>query len=77
MESTSYHEIRDHLRQLYVDVPAPRLVSFSGSADSTIVASLVFDAFFRSRPTNARIRPAATHFTASEPRHAEAGSTRL
>jgi PP-loop superfamily ATP-utilizing enzyme len=44
MASTSYQEIRDSMRQLYLDDPRPWLVGFSGGKDSTMVASLVFDA---------------------------------
>ncbi len=44
MESTSYRDIRDLLRQLYVDDPQPWFCGFSGGKDSTMVASFVFDA---------------------------------
>jgi DNA sulfur modification protein DndC len=44
MASTSYQEIRDSLRQLYLDDPRPWLVGFSGGKDSSMVASLLFEA---------------------------------
>lgn len=50
MASTSYSEIRDSLRQLYVDDPRPWLVGFSGGKDSTLVAALVFDAVMSLTP---------------------------
>jgi DNA sulfur modification protein DndC len=44
MASTSYQEIRDSLRQLYLDDTRPWLIGFSGGKDSTMMASLVLDA---------------------------------
>jgi len=44
MASTSYQEIRDSLRQLYLDDPRPWLVGFSGGKDGSMVASLLFEA---------------------------------
>src|SRR6266540_3572579 len=58
MASTSYQEIRDSLRQLYVDDPRPWLVGFSGGKDSTLVAALVFDAAL-SIPPDQRKKPVA------------------
>ena len=56
MASTSYQEIRDSLHQLYVEDPRPWLVGFSGGKDSTMLASLVFDAVL-SVPPEQRIKP--------------------
>ena len=55
MASTSYQEIRDSLRQLYVEDPRPWLVGFSGGNDSTMLASLIFDAVL-SVPTGQRTK---------------------
>ena len=44
MASMSYQEIKDSLRQLYLEDPRPWLVGFSGGKDSTMVASVIFDA---------------------------------
>lgn len=57
MASTSYQEIRDSMRQLYLEDPRPWLVGFSGGKDSTMVASLVFDAVL-SVPPDQRKKPA-------------------
>ena len=56
MASTSYQEIRDSLHQLYVEDPRPWLVGFSGGKDSTMLASLVFDAVL-SVPPEQRTKP--------------------
>jgi DNA sulfur modification protein DndC len=40
----TYKEIRESLTQLYVEDPRPWLVGFSGGKDSTMLASLIFDA---------------------------------
>jgi DNA sulfur modification protein DndC len=56
MASTSYQEIRDSLRQLYLEDPRPWLVGFSGGKDSTLVAALVFDAVL-SLPPEQRKKP--------------------
>jgi DNA sulfur modification protein DndC len=58
MEATAYQQIRDSLRQLYVDDPRPWLVGYSGGKDSTMVASLVFDAVL-SVPPEQRKKPIA------------------
>ena len=42
--SSTFQEIKDGLRQLYLDDPRPWLVGFSGGKDSTMLASLIFDA---------------------------------
>jgi DNA sulfur modification protein DndC len=44
MAFSSYQEIIDSLQQLYLGDSRPWLVGFSGGKDSTMVASLVFDA---------------------------------
>src|ERR1041384_6671103 len=43
MASTSYHDLKDALRQLYLNDPRPWLVGFSGGKDSTMLASLIFE----------------------------------
>jgi DNA sulfur modification protein DndC len=44
MTTSLYQDIKDSLRQLYLQDERPWLVGFSGGKDSTMVASLVFDA---------------------------------
>ena len=44
MATMTYKEIRESLTQLYVEDPRPWLVGFSGGKDSTMLASLIFDA---------------------------------
>jgi DNA sulfur modification protein DndC len=44
MTVSASQEIKASPRQLYQDDPRPWLVGFSGSKDSTMVASLTFDA---------------------------------
>ncbi|MCP9468736.1 MAG: DNA phosphorothioation system sulfurtransferase DndC [Nitrospira sp.] len=44
MTASTYQEIRNNLRELYLEDPRPWLVGFSGGKDSTMLASLVFDA---------------------------------
>ena len=44
MAATSYQDIKQSLRQLYLEDNRPWLVGFSGGKDSTMLASLVFDA---------------------------------
>jgi len=51
-----YQEIRNSLRQLYLNDPRPWLVGFSGGKDSTLVAALVFDAVM-SIPPEQRTKP--------------------
>jgi DNA sulfur modification protein DndC len=58
METPSYQDIRDSLQQLYVDEPQPWLVGYSDGKDSTMVASLVFDAVL-SVPPDQRKKPIA------------------
>jgi 3'-phosphoadenosine 5'-phosphosulfate sulfotransferase (PAPS reductase)/FAD synthetase len=49
-------EIKDSLKQLYLDDPRPWLVGFSGGKDSTLVASPVFEAVL-SVPPEQRTKP--------------------
>jgi 3'-phosphoadenosine 5'-phosphosulfate sulfotransferase (PAPS reductase)/FAD synthetase len=56
MAAATNQQIRDSLRQLYVEDPRPRLVGFSGGKDSTLVAALVFDAVI-SVPPEQRTKP--------------------
>jgi DNA sulfur modification protein DndC len=44
MAGTAYKDIRDSLIQLYAEDERPWLVGFSGGKDSTMLASLIFDA---------------------------------
>ena len=53
---TSYREIRESLSQLYLEDDRPWLVGFSGGKDSTMVASLIFDAIL-SVPDDQRKKP--------------------
>ncbi|MCX6926412.1 MAG: hypothetical protein NT154_24875 [Verrucomicrobia bacterium] len=43
MGASSYRDIRDSLRQLYLEDPRPWLVGFSGRKDSTMLASLIVE----------------------------------
>ena len=43
MGASSYTEIKDSLRRLYLEDPRPWLVGFSGGKDSTMVASLIVE----------------------------------
>jgi len=51
-----FQEIRTCLRQLYLEDERPWLVGFSGGKDSTMLASLIFDAVL-SIPTEQRKKP--------------------
>jgi DNA sulfur modification protein DndC len=44
MPPRGYREIKDALSQLYAEDARPWLVGFSGGKDSTMLASLIFDA---------------------------------
>jgi len=44
MTTSAYRDIRDSLSQLYLEDDRPWLVGFSGGKDSTMLASLIFDA---------------------------------
>ena len=56
MALTVFQDIRDSLRQLYLEDERPWLVGFSGGKDSTMLASLVFDAVL-STPATQRKKP--------------------
>jgi len=56
MVATAYQDIKKSLRQLYLDDNRPWLVGFSGGKDSTMLASLVFDAVL-SLPPAERTKP--------------------
>jgi DNA sulfur modification protein DndC len=58
MAATTYQEIKTSLCRLYLDDRRPCLVGFSGGKDSTMVASLVFDAVL-SVPPDERKKPVA------------------
>lgn len=56
MNNISYEDIRTSLSDLYVNDERPWLVGFSGGKDSTMLASLVFDAVL-SIPPDKRVKP--------------------
>jgi DNA sulfur modification protein DndC len=56
MPTTTYRDIRDTLSQLYIEDARPWLVGFSGGKDSTMLASLIFDAVL-SIPAAQRKKP--------------------
>lgn len=56
MTTTVYQNIKSSLRQLYLEDERPWLVGFSGGKDSTMLASLVFDAVL-SLPPDHRTKP--------------------
>ena len=56
MRVTISPEIKDSLRRLYLDDERPWLVGFSVGKDSTMLASLVFDAIL-SVPPEQRKKP--------------------
>ena len=56
MAATAYQDIKKSLRQLYMEDNRPWLVGFSGGKDSTMLASLVFDAAL-SLPPAERTKP--------------------
>ncbi len=43
MGASSYSDIKDSLRHLYLEDPRPWLVGFSGGKDSTMLASLIVE----------------------------------
>jgi 3'-phosphoadenosine 5'-phosphosulfate sulfotransferase (PAPS reductase)/FAD synthetase len=55
---SAYQDIKQSLRRLYVEDDRPWLVGFSGGKDSTMLASLVFDAVL-SIPAEERKKPVA------------------
>ncbi len=56
MPTTTYRDISDTLGQLYLEDDRPWLVGFSGGKDSTMLASLIFDAVL-SIPAAQRKKP--------------------
>ena len=56
MTTSNYQDIKTSLIQLYVDDDRPWLVGFSGGKDSTMLASLIFDAVL-SVPPEKRQKP--------------------
>jgi DNA sulfur modification protein DndC len=56
MPTTTYRDIRDTLSQLYIEDDRPWLVGFSGGKDSTMLASLIFEAIL-SAPDEQRRKP--------------------
>lgn len=58
MTASVYQDIRENLRELYLEDTRPWLVGFSGGKDSTMLASLVFDAVL-SAPVDQRKKPVA------------------
>ena len=58
MAPSAYLDIRNTLRELYLEDTRPWLVGFSGGKDSTMLASLVFDTVL-SVPAENRKKPVA------------------
>src|SRR2546425_9793405 len=58
MNSLSYDDIKKSIHELYLNDSRPWLVGFSGGKDSTMLASLVFDAVL-SVPPGQRKKPVA------------------
>ena len=58
MSLSGYQQITDSLRELYLTDSRPWLVGYSGGKDSTMVASVVFDAVL-SVPPDQRKKPVA------------------
>lgn len=58
MIDTTYKNIKENLRSLYLEDTRPWLVGFSGGKDSTMLASLVFDAVL-AVPAENRKKPVA------------------
>lgn len=51
-----FDDLREHLSRLYLDDPRPWLVGFSGGKDSTMLASLIFEAIL-ALPPEQRTKP--------------------
>ena len=58
MSTSVYQDIKTNLRELYLEDRRPWLVGFSGGKDSTMLASLLFDAIL-SVPPAQREKPVA------------------
>lgn len=58
MAASAYQDIRNNLREMYLEDTRPWMVGFSGGKDSTMLASLVFDAVL-SVPPEERRKPVA------------------
>jgi len=58
MGASSYSDIKDSLRHLYLEDPRPWLVGFSGGKDSTMLASLIVEVV-ASIPEDQRKKPVA------------------
>ena len=58
MASSSYSDIKDSLRLLYLEDPRPWLVGFSGGKDSTMLASLIVEVI-AGIPDDQRKKPVA------------------
>src|SRR4051812_8997640 len=56
MSGTVYQDIKHSLRQSYLEDERPWLIGFSGGKDSTMLASLIFDAVL-SVPPEQRKKP--------------------
>jgi DNA sulfur modification protein DndC len=56
LATTNYQDIKQSLHRLYLEDTRPWLVGFSGGKDSTMVASLIFDAVL-SVPESERTKP--------------------
>ena len=56
MDANAYEDIKSTLRQLYIEDDRPWLVGFSGGKDSTMLASLIFEAVL-SFPIERRTKP--------------------
>ena len=56
MDANAYEDIKSTLRQLYIEDARPWLVGFSGGKDSTMLASLIFEAVL-SFPIERRTKP--------------------
>ena len=56
MAATTYQDIKQSLRQLYLEDTRPWLLGFSGGKDSAMLASLVFDTAL-SLPSAERTKP--------------------
>ena len=60
--ASSYTDIKDSLRHLYLEGPRPWLVGFSGGKDSTMLAALIVEVV-AGIPDDQRKKPVATLWT--------------